>query len=392
MATAAAVANQPRPPTPIWLLGSAVLAAAVLVADLRPISAGPQQKTSLAAGPALLAAFLVPATFCVPMVAAAAALANLLLRRRPRVLVLNTGSVTLATASAAGIGAIGSDPGLASVIRAAAGGLLFVAITTSVPAFASAISRGKRWPTVLAAAWHDSWPAGLAMAGIAVASATLWIEVPWAAWLPLALLPAVQRTHQLIASERASREQLERQMIAQRRFLTDVSHNLGNPVATIRTNLGLLHRAHLPPGLDRAAEDAAAEAERLSELFKRLRVLAETDDGVPLDLQSIDFSQIASDLVRAYTGPAAARQIHLDRVVEGPVPAFGDHELLRQAAANLVENAIKFSPDGSRVTIRVRSQEHRPCLEVIDSGPGIEPDRMDAIFERFEHGPEGGSG
>jgi signal transduction histidine kinase len=101
---------------------------------------------------------------------------------------------------------------------------------------------------------------------------------------------------------------------------------------------------------------------------------------------------MATELVRLYAPAADTHGIELRTAIEEPAFVEADENLLRQAAANLVENAIRYSAEGSRVLVRVAGDEHQALLEVIDQGPGIPREQIRVIFERFHHGPQGRSG
>lgn len=392
LALVSAAALRPRLPGPGLLAAALLLGGAAVAAELRPVRIGAKQKMSLAAVPALTCAFLVPAPVAGLLMTAAAVGGNLGVGRRARATAFNAGTVAIAVTVAALVGGMAADTGPSAVARAALGAALFSLVSILLAAAASAAQRNQPLGATLSAALNDSWPQHGAMDAIAIACAVLLLRAPWAAVLPLAVLPLIYRMNRLIEAELESKERVARLLASQRRFLTDVSHNVGNPLATIRTNLSLLRRPRLPDQTATALADAETEAARLSELFRRLRVLAETDDEVPLRMAPLDLAEMAADLVRAYTGPAVARRVRLDRMVDAPVRVTADEDLLRQAAANLVENAIRYSPEGGAVTIRVGVGGREARLDVIDHGPGIEPDRLPAIFERFQRGPEGGSG
>jgi signal transduction histidine kinase len=364
----------------------------MLLADLRPVRIGPAQKMSLAAVPALVAALILPPALAASAAALAALASNRLLRRRLRNALFNAAVVAMAVAGAGGLGRLDADASLAALVRAAAGAALFSAITISLAALAAAAQRRAAPARVLAHAFGDSWAQAAAMGAVAVAAAVLLLRAPWAAVLTLAILPLVYRSNRLIEAELASKQQLASLLAAQRRFLTDVSHNVGNPLSTIRANLSRLGRAQLRADEREALADAAAESQRLGELFRRLRVLAETDEHVPMRLSDFDLAAMAGELVRAYTSQASARGVELRMEAAATSAVRADEDLLRQAAANLVENAIRYSPDGGAVVIRVDADTRQARLEVIDQGPGIDPLRLPAIFDRFETGPGGGSG
>lgn len=382
----------PPPAGPGSLAAAAALALAALGADLRPVRIGPQQKTSLATVPALVAALLLPTWLAASALTLAALAANVCLGRRPRNAAYNAGMVAVAVSCAGLIGALGRDTSPPSVVRAAGAEAVFSLVTIAAAAAASAAQRETRFVSVLVRALHDSWPQALAMDGVALAAAVLLLRVPWAAVLPLAVLPLVLRLNRMVEAELESKSALERLLAVQRRFLTDVSHQVGNPLGTIRMNLSIVGRAELTADQRVALTDASSEAGRLAELFRRLRVLAETDEDVPLHRRTVDLAELASELVHAYRITAETRGVELRERKESPATVDADADLLRQAAANLLENAIRHTPRGHAVTVRVTRSGQQARLDVVDEGAGIEPSRLAEIFERFRSGPGGGSG
>jgi signal transduction histidine kinase len=370
-----------------------VLGLLIVVADLRPARIAPRRKASLATVPALLAAMVLPPAWAGLTAGLAALAANLALRRPLRNAVLNAGMVALATTLAGlAMGPQASAAGALPVLRALAGAAVFSAVTMAIAASAGAAFQGAPLRATLAAAFREGWPQALAMGAVAVATGELLLRQPWAAPLPLAFLPLVERLNRTLEAELAARERLDQLLAAQRQFLTDVSHHIGNPLATIRANLSLLGRAPLSSPQHLAHADAVAETARLSDLLRRLRVLAETDEELPMHMADIDLALMAGDLVRAFSGEARARGVDLRCEVAAPTAVRADEDLLRQAAANLVDNAIRYSPDGTSVVLRVGHRRREARLEVIDQGPGIDPQRLPGIFDRFQSGPGGGSG
>ena len=373
-----------------------VLAAALLLAaaasELFPVRVGPNQKASIASVPLLLGGLLLGPLLAAGVAAFGILGGNALLRRRPATALFNSGNAVLSTLVVAGVAGGGSTVSLAGVVRMVAAGVLFWAVSVTLAAWAAALQRREPLLGRLPAAAAATWAQGLAFAAIAVSIATLGRLAPAAAVLPLLFLPILYRMNVVIESELESNERLQKVLAGQRRFLTDVSHNVGNPLATIRTDLSLLRKAHLNHQQVQALEDAAAEGRRLSELFKRLRLLAETDEGLPLRKQRVDLGHVAADLVRAYTAEAQRRGVTLVAEDAGHSDVDADEELLRQAAANLLENALRLTPAGRAVRLRVGRSARKVSLDVIDEGPGIEPDLLPSIFERFKKGPGGGSG
>lgn len=370
-----------------------LLAGALFAADLNPVRTGPNRKASLGTAPAIAAALLFePALAALPLGLAAFA-ANRVLRRGWENAAFNAAQVTLATLAAGWIGGgplVDVTPG--HFFRGIAAAIAFSAVSYLLSGVALALLRDQRAATTIADGVRTSAVQVLALDAAGVMLAVLLVAAPVAALLPLAALPLVYRMNLALEAQLKSNERLAVVLASQRRFLTDVSHHVGNPLATIRTNLGLLVAAPLAPGHLRALRDADTEAARLSELWRRLRLLAETDEDIPLRLQVVDLVEVASDLVRAFTFDAERKGVALESTGSGPVTAAIDVDLMRQAAAGLVENAIRHSPQGRSVRLFVGRDGRFPMIEVSDEGPGIEGERIGSIFERFQKGPQGGSG
>jgi signal transduction histidine kinase len=237
-----------------------------------------------------------------------------------------------------------------------------------------------------------SWETALAGVGAGGSLAVLTQTAPPAALLFLALLPLLHRMNRSLETELRAREQLESVLEAQRRFLTDVSHNVSNPLSTIRANLSLLKHRRLAAAPAAAVADATTECDRLIELFRRLLTLAQTDEGLPLKTARVELGAMATELIRLFAPAADTRGIALSVSVEQLASVEADENLLRQAAANLLENAIRYSAQGSSVQVRVAADDQYALLEVVDRGPGIPREQMRVIFQRFHHGPQGRSG
>ncbi len=392
LALAACAVVRPNVPTVGSVLVALLLGIGVFAADVRPVLIAPRQKTSLATVPAVIALLLLPLALAAVVAGLAGLAANIRLHRSPRNAIYNAAAVVLGVVAGGLLGELDGRHDPSAVAFAAAGALLFSLVTTACAALASAAQRGKPSGSVFWAALADSWPQAVAMDAVAIGSSVLLLTAPIAAAFLLALLPLVYRLNRMIEAEMESKDRLARMLSSQRRFLTDVSHNVGNPMATIRTNLSLLGRAPLAQDQRTALADATHEAARLSELFQRLRVLAETDEDMPMQLGRVDLADLARALVRAYAGSAETRGVEIAGEPGAPAHVTADEDLLRQAAANLVENAIRHTPSGRSVRLRTTAEAGFCRLDVIDEGSGIEPELLTTIFDRFRSGPGGGSG
>jgi signal transduction histidine kinase len=164
---------------------------------------------------------------------------------------------------------------------------------------------------------------------------------------------------------------------------------VATPLATIMTNLSILRRASRSGAAGQAVEDSVAEAERMKRMLGRLRSLAHADEDVPLRRELVDLAELTADVVHAYAAQAGTSGVGLVTEVMAPARINADKDLLREAVANLVDNAVRFSPRGADVRLRVARGAAGPSIDVIDSGPGIEEDRLPRLFERFQRSDSG---
>ncbi len=379
--------NEPEPWR--WALIPACLVAIVLT-DRYPVKIGPEQKVNLGALFCLLAALLLPPAIG-PATAAVGVLAgNLLMRRTWWESTFNAGNVLASSAIAASIGAVGRDTDTGADARAALAALVYVIVNLMLATLPAAIHTRRPYLTLLRQAAAASWTASLSLAACAVSVAVLAIEAPVAAPLPLIVLPLIYRMNLAIQAQGKANEQLAGVLAAQRRFLTDVSHQVATPLATIMTNLSILRRAQRGAGPTREAiTDSVAEAERMKRMLARLRALAHADEDVPLRRELVDLAELTADVVHAYAAQAGASGVELVTDVRVPAQISVDKDLLREAVANLVDNAVRVSPPGDAVTLRVANGAVGPSIDVIDHGPGIDEKRLKNLFDRFQRSDSG---
>ncbi|MBV8487731.1 MAG: heavy metal sensor histidine kinase [Planctomycetaceae bacterium] len=178
---------------------------------------------------------------------------------------------------------------------------------------------------------------------------------------------------------------LERSFEEVRRFTADAAHELRTPLAILRNEAEVALRVPRDSEQYRdCLEDMLEEIDHLSRLSDALLFLFREDAGLgalardPVDLQEI-VRQI-TDHMRV-----VAAEKHQELSVDAPSPcwAMGNAEQLRRLLFNLLENAIKFTPDGGRIDVRVESRKEQACIAVCDSGAGIAPEHLPRIFDRF---------
>jgi signal transduction histidine kinase len=183
----------------------------------------------------------------------------------------------------------------------------------------------------------------------------------------------------------------------QRDFAADASHELRTPLAVVRSSVDHLRRnpERRVGEVGTALADISSEVDRLSAMVGDLLLLARADSGaVELAKSPIDLADLATAALADLQPIAAGRDVTLG-VDAVPSIVLADADRLRQLVTILVDNAIRHSPPGRSVTVRVGRNGRRVILGVEDDGPGIREADLPHLFERFwraRGAPEGGSG
>jgi len=184
-------------------------------------------------------------------------------------------------------------------------------------------------------------------------------------------------------------DSLELTYRSQQQFLSDASHELRTPLTVARGQLELLADELGDPSSRRALGTATDEIDRMGRIVEDLLLLARLDEGLPLARQPVEVELVMREaLLRGTQG--ARRDARVD--TEPGVTALADHDRLLQVITNLVTNAVQHADADATLTLSAGRASDRVVLRVADSGPGIPPDDLPHVFERFHRGAPADTG
>nr|MCU0958032.1 HAMP domain-containing histidine kinase [Hydrogenophaga sp.] len=177
----------------------------------------------------------------------------------------------------------------------------------------------------------------------------------------------------------------------EKRFLNDAAHQLRTPLAGLISQVELAQREAAGTPLVARLAKVRTGAERSAHLAHQLLTLARTE--VPVRKQSFDLASMVREVAREWT--PRALDARMDLGYEGPDqrPWMGDELQMREALSNLIDNAIRYSPAGTRITLRLHdAPSGGASLEIEDDGPGLPPDGPEHVFQRFWRGTQTAGG
>ena len=182
---------------------------------------------------------------------------------------------------------------------------------------------------------------------------------------------------------------LEQNMALQKRFIADAAHQMKTPLAGLRTQAEFALRHDVSPDVQRSLEQIATSSGQAARLVTQLLALARAENRASgLMFEPVEIATLARRAVRDWVQAALAKRMDLG--YEGPdddapLDVDGNPLMLREMLGNLIDNAIRYTPEGGRITVRVRAD--RPAravhLEVEDTGPGIPAAERERVLERF---------
>jgi heavy metal sensor kinase len=184
-------------------------------------------------------------------------------------------------------------------------------------------------------------------------------------------------------------ERLQRAFESQKRFMADASHELRTPLSIIQgeADVALSRGDRQSAEYRESIQIMQSAATKLTRIVQNLFLLARTDAGrYPITLSRFYLDELLADCVRGMRNVAASRGIELVCHTDSDLMIAADEELIHRLFLNLIDNAVKFSPEGGRVTVQASRQGHSHEIAVTDTGAGIRPEDQTRIFERFFRG------
>jgi two-component system, OmpR family, sensor kinase len=192
---------------------------------------------------------------------------------------------------------------------------------------------------------------------------------------------------QMLRSLDAARAEREAALKKQREFVADASHELRTPLTSILANLELLQASLDEPAHDEEREmvdSALRSSSRMSRLVTDLLLLARADAGRLAARTRCDLAEIAGSAAAEVAPTIGERELRIDN--GRPLPVDGSPDELHRMILNLLDNAVRYTPPGSAIELRLRPAGREAVVEVADDGPGVPPEMREQIFDRFVRG------
>lgn len=199
--------------------------------------------------------------------------------------------------------------------------------------------------------------------------------------------------HRLVSAINQLLERLERASAAQRRFVSEAAHELRTPLTVLRTGLEVtLQRPRTAEENRAALEQAAEEVERLCRMAEDLLALARLNADSTSERAPVDLSEIAAEASGVARTLAEPRGQELTLKTLAGIIVKGSAPDLRRVLLNLLDNAVKYTPERGRIEIAVTRDGSDAMVLVRDNGAGIDPRDLDRVFEPFYRGRGNGAG
>ena len=178
-------------------------------------------------------------------------------------------------------------------------------------------------------------------------------------------------------------DSIERDRELERRLTTDVAHELRTPLMAIQSTVEAMVDGVFAADEERL-ETVNSEVQRLSRLVDAILKLSRLENrSTPMKTEVVDVGQLIAGIVATHEAFVADSGLTLAYEMEPGVRVVGDADMIRQATANLISNAVRYTPEGGHITVRVKSGDIMASIAVQDTGIGLSPEEAKMVFSRF---------
>lgn len=201
---------------------------------------------------------------------------------------------------------------------------------------------------------------------------------------PLPVRRVPDEVKPLVAALNDLLARLGRALDAQKSFIADAAHELRTPLTAVSLQIQIAERARTAEERATAFAQLKAGADRAGRLVQQLLTLARSEPGAAeRPFATVNLTEIAREAVAEHAPIAEAKGLELGLSADTVVSATGDSDALRTLLANLIDNAVHYTPRGGAVDVAVFVRDGQACWIVTDTGPGIPADERQRVFDRF---------
>jgi two-component system OmpR family sensor kinase len=237
------------------------------------------------------------------------------------------------------------------------------------------------------------WIVGRGLAPLATLADSLARRVP-TSLDPVPVMESPEEVQPLVRSLNDLLARLADAFDTQRRFAADAAHELRTPLTALTLQIQLARRAESPEERAVALDRLEQGVKRATRLVQQLLTMARLDPDAARPAESFDLAAVAASVIEEKTAFAEQQGVALSLSADA-VAICGQEDALRILLANLVDNALRYTPPGGTVQVSVGRDGEDALVEVADTGPGIAEEERERVFDRFYRGPRapaGGSG
>jgi heavy metal sensor kinase len=239
--------------------------------------------------------------------------------------------------------------------------------------------------SLVAAAYLGSLMAGRALSPLKAAARSAAEITPAQLNRRLPVRGADDELDHLLSAFNGTLARLEAAVGQMKQFTASVAHELRTPLTVLRGE------AEIALMQNRSDEDYRAlvssqleEFDKLIRMINETLILARAESGdIRLEQESVDLSALIDELVHDMQPVSSAKEVDLGSNVQPDIRLTGDHGWLERMLLNLIDNAIKFTPEGGKVDVQLTREDNSAVIRVADTGPGIAPEALPHIFDRF---------